>query len=76
MEGFTDPRIKEVRMMGGCVCIEVYDSNALNGFQKFAYQHGVFSRPFLTYLYAMVPYIIQEDELVHVLEVMKAWFRR
>ena len=76
MEGFTDPRIKEVRMMGGCVCIEVYDSNALNGFQEFAYQHGVFSRPFLTYLYAMVPYIIQEDELVHVLEVMKAWFRR
>ncbi|HCC02580.1 MAG TPA: adenosylmethionine--8-amino-7-oxononanoate aminotransferase BioA, partial [Ruminococcaceae bacterium] len=75
MQGFSDPRIKEVRIMGGCVCIEVYDSNTLNGFQEFAYQHGVFSRPFLTYMYAMVPYIIKEDELVHVLDVMKAWFR-
>ena len=24
MAGFTDPRIKEIRSMGGCVCIEVY----------------------------------------------------
>jgi adenosylmethionine---8-amino-7-oxononanoate aminotransferase len=76
MQGFTDPRIKEVRMMGGCVCIEVYDANTLNGFQEFAYQRGVFSRPFLTYMYAMVPYIIQEKELVKVLTTMKAWFRR
>ena len=37
---------------------------------------GVFSRPFLNYLYAMVPYIIQEEELVRVLETMKAWFAR
>jgi adenosylmethionine-8-amino-7-oxononanoate aminotransferase len=76
MEGFTDPRIKEVRIMGGCVCIEVYDSAVLNGYQEFAYQNGVFSRPFLKYLYAMVPYIITEAELVQVLGTMKAWFRR
>ena len=25
MLGFTDPRIKEVRVMGGCTCVEVYD---------------------------------------------------
>jgi adenosylmethionine-8-amino-7-oxononanoate aminotransferase len=76
MEGFTDPRIKEVRIMGGCVCIEVYDSAVLNGYQEFAYQNGVFSRPFLKYLYAMVPYIITEAELMQVLGTMKAWFRR
>lgn len=75
MEGFSDPRIKEVRMMGGCVCIEVYDSNVLNGFQQFAYEHGVFSRPFLNYMYAMVPYIINEQQLIQVLDTMKAWFK-
>ena len=76
MSGFTDERIKEIRIMGGCICIEVQDKNALDGYQAFAYERGVFSRPFLTYLYAMVPYIIKEEELVQVLNTMKAWFRK
>jgi adenosylmethionine-8-amino-7-oxononanoate aminotransferase len=76
MAGFTDPRIKEVRSMGGCVCIEVKDGADLDGFQQFAYERGVFSRPFLNYMYAMVPYIITEEELVKILDTMKAWFRR
>ncbi len=74
MEGFRDPRVREVRIMGGCVCVEVYDPGTLKGYQQFAYEHGVFSRPFLNYMYAMVPYIISEEELVQVLDVMKAWF--
>ena len=76
LAGFTDPRVKEVRIMGGCVCLEVYDSKELQGFQQFAYGRGVFSRPFLNYMYAMVPYIIRDDELIQVLDTMKAWFRR
>lgn len=76
MEGFTDPRIREVRMMGGCVCVEVYDPSVLKGYQEYAYKRGVFSRPFLNYLYAMVPYIIKEEELVQVLQCMKDWFAR
>lgn len=75
MAGFTDPRIKEIRSMGGCVCIEVYDAETLAGFQQFAYERGVFSRPFLNYMYAMVPYIIEEPELLQVLNTMKAWFQ-
>lgn len=74
MADFSDPRIKEIRIMSGCVCIEVYDSAVLKGYQEFAYRHGVFSRPFLSYLYAMVPYIIEENELVKVLGTMKEWF--
>lgn len=74
MAGFTDPRIKEVRIMGGCVCIEVYDGKVLDGFRKFAYERGVFSRTFLKYMYAMVPYVISESELVTILDTMKAWF--
>lgn len=76
MNGFTDDRIKEVRIMGGCVCIEVKDSKDIEGYQQFAYERGVFSRPFIKYIYAMVPYVITEAELVQVLDTMKAWFRR
>lgn len=76
MANFTHPSIKEIRIMGGCVCIEVTDSKVLDGFKKFAYDRGVFSRPFLKYLYAMVPYIINEEELVTILNTMKSWFLR
>lgn len=76
LDGFSDPRIREIRIMGGCVCIEVYDSETLREYQQFACERGVFSRPFLNYLYAMVPYVISEDQLVTVLDCMKAWFSR
>lgn len=74
MEGFCDPRVKEVRILGGCVCVEVNDAAVLKGYQQFAFERGVFSRPFLKYLYAMVPYVIEEKELVQVLGCMKEWF--
>lgn len=76
MDGFTHPLVKEVRIMGGCVCVEVYDSKTLEGFQEFAYERGVFSRPFLKYMYSMVPYIIEEEDLVKIFDTMKAWFNR
>lgn len=75
MEGFTDPRIREVRILGGCVCVEVWEEKTLEGYRQFAYERGVFARPFLRYLYAMVPYIITEEKLIQVLDTMKAWFR-
>ena len=55
-------------------CIEVYDPETLEGYQQFAYEKGVFSRPFLKYLYSMVPYIIEEKELVKIFDTMKEWF--
>lgn len=76
MEGFSDSRIKDIRIMGGCVCIEVKEASMVQGYQQFAYEKGVFSRPFLNYLYAMVPYVINEQELVKVLDTMKLWFNR
>nr|WP_297176911.1 adenosylmethionine--8-amino-7-oxononanoate transaminase [uncultured Agathobaculum sp.] len=76
LQGFSDPRIRDIRIMGGCVCIEVRDAATLRGYQQFAYERGVFSRPFLNCLYAMVPYVITEAELVQVIDTMKAWFAR
>lgn len=74
MAGFSHPKVKEVRILGGCVCVEATEPACLQGYQQFAYQRGVFSRPFLRYLYAMVTYIITEEQLVQVLDTMKAWF--
>ena len=56
--------------------MEVYDPNTLDGFQQFAYERGVFSRPFLSYMYSMVPYVIKEEELVKIFDVMKEWFNK
>lgn len=74
LAGFSDPRIREIRIMGACICIEVTDERDLEGFPAFARERGVFNRPFLQYMYAMPPYVITEEELVQVLETMKAWF--
>lgn len=74
LNGFSSDKIKEIRIMGGCVCIEVKDGKYLEGFRQYAYEHGVFSRPFLKYMYAMVPYVIEEWELVKIIDVMKSWF--
>ena len=74
LKGLESSEIKDVRVMGGCACVEVYNSKTLDGYQQFAYERGVFSRPFLSYLYAMVPYVITEDELIKVFAVMKEWF--
>ena len=74
MEGFSHPKIEEVRVMGGCLCIELKDGKDIEGFQEFAYERGVFARPFLKYIYSMVPYVIKEDELRKVMRTMKEWF--
>lgn len=76
LSGFTDERIKEIRIMGACACIEVKNPKYLEGYRDYAYKNHVFARPFLSYLYAMVPYIITEEELVQVLNTMKNWFKQ
>ncbi len=76
MEDFADDRIQEVRIMGGCVCVEVKDSKVLEGYQDYAYQKGVFARPFLKYLYSMYPYILSDGQLEQILLTMKEWFSR
>ena len=75
MKGFSDPRIADIRIMGGCICIEVKKEETLKGYQEYACQKGVFARPFLKYLYAMIPYVITESELIQILDTMKAWFK-
>lgn len=72
-EDFSSDKIQEIRILGGCICIEVKNEKYLEGFRQYAFEHGVFTRPFLKYMYAMVPYIIEDWELVKVINVMKTW---
>lgn len=71
---FKSDKVKEVRIMGGCLCLEVYDNKDLKGFSQYALNHGIHSRPFINYIYGMFPYIINEEELSHVCGVYKQWF--
>ncbi len=74
MKGFSHNSIQEIRIMGGCVCIEVKDSATLKGYQEYAYKKGVFARPFLNFLYTMFPYVLSDEELIQILTTMKEWF--
>ena len=76
LNNFEARGVSDVRIMGGCICIECENAEVTRGFQGFAYDRGIFSRPFLRYIYAMPPYIISEGELTKVIDVMKEWFRR
>ena len=75
-ENFSSPCVKGIRILGGCACIECADPKFIKGFQEFACGRGVFNRPFLKYIYAMPPYVIKEDELVKIFDVMKAWLKK
>ena len=74
LKNFAHPDIREVRIMGGCVCIECTTPEKIRGFQEFAYSRGVFSRPFIRYIYTMPPYVISDDDFRKILAVMREWF--
>jgi len=67
-------KIKEIRVIGGCACVEVYEASSLEGFSDFAFKKGVWNRPFLNYCYTMPPYIINQEELNQIVNVFKEWF--
>lgn len=76
LSGYKNPKIKEIRIMGGCIAVEANNPADLTGYQDFAYKNGVFARPFSNIMYAMVPYIITDTELTQVIETMKAWWNK
>ena len=68
--------IKEKRILGAMGAIEVYDKKHLEGFQNLAYKNGVWLRPIGNVVYLMPPYIIQENELRKILDIIKKWFNK
>ena len=74
--GYEANGLRDVRAMGGCICFEAKNGADLSGFQDFAAKRGVFARNFLNVQYAMVPYIIRDEELIQIIDTMKAWWKR
>lgn len=74
-EDIESDLIDSKRVLGVTGVIEVKESKSLKGFQKFAYDRGVWLRPFGNYLYTMPPYIIQDEELEVIVGVIKEWFK-
>jgi adenosylmethionine-8-amino-7-oxononanoate aminotransferase len=73
---FTHEDIVETRVLGATGAIEVKEASHHKGIQEFAAERGVWLRPFERYIYTMPPYIITEDELRKITQVMKDWFSR
>lgn len=73
-ENIESDLIDSKRVLGVTGVIEVKDSRDLAGFQEFAYERGVWLRPFGRYMYTMPPYIVEEEELGKIVDVMKEWF--
>jgi adenosylmethionine-8-amino-7-oxononanoate aminotransferase len=74
LKDLKSEHIKDVRIMGACACIEVYDNKVFEGFSEFAYENGIWNRPFLNFMYTMPPYIIKEEELIRITDTFKKWF--
>jgi adenosylmethionine-8-amino-7-oxononanoate aminotransferase len=61
------------RIIGAIGAIEFKEASMLAGFNAFARTHGVWLRPIGNILYLMPPYIIEEQEIVSVINVMRTW---
>lgn len=72
---FKHELVKGTRILGVTAVIEVKDSKVLKGFQEFAYKNDAYIRPFGSYLYIMPSYILKEEEVRKLCNVMKAYFK-
>jgi adenosylmethionine---8-amino-7-oxononanoate aminotransferase len=68
-------KIEDIRVLGATGVIEVKDKDCLDGVQEFAISQGVWLRPFEKYLYTMPAYIIKEQELAKITQVMMDFFK-
>ncbi|GAA4901727.1 adenosylmethionine--8-amino-7-oxononanoate transaminase [Mucilaginibacter defluvii] len=72
----SSPHIAGKRSIGAIGVIEVKDATTLSGFKAFAMDEGVWLRPIGKVLYLMPPYIIEPDELISIINLMRKWINR
>lgn len=68
---FKHKKVKEVRIKGAMVCLEVHSENDLKKASQKAKEKGVFLRPFSKYLYSMPPYCITKKEAKKISNTLK-----
>lgn len=70
---FASKKVKAVRIQGAMAVIETQTNTDTVGIQEFGLMHGVWLRPYQNYVYTMPPYIISDDELRKITNIMKQW---
>lgn len=70
------PAIVDKRTIGAIGAIEVQQEDMMAGFNAFAMDKGVWLRPIGKVVYLMPSYIISEEELMSVIDVIREWINR
>lgn len=66
----SNPRVKEVRVLGSIGVVEMKEPVNVGEFQKECVRRGIWVRPFGRNVYVMPPYIISDGELQHLITQM------
>lgn len=66
----SNPRVKEVRVLGSIGVVEMKEPVDVGEFQKECVRRGIWVRPFGRNVYVMPPYIISAGELQHLITQM------
>lgn len=66
----SNPRVKEVRVLGSIGVVEMKEPVDVGEFQKECVKRGIWVRPFGRNVYVMPPYIISDGELQHLITQM------
>lgn len=66
----SNPKVKEVRVLGSIGVVEMKEPVDVGEFQKECVGRGIWVRPFGRNVYVMPPYIISDGELQHLITQM------
>lgn len=69
------PSVKETRVIGAIGVIELNEVVDIPVAQKFFVENGIWLRPFRNLIYMMPPYIITEEELNKIFDVVYSFLR-
>jgi adenosylmethionine---8-amino-7-oxononanoate aminotransferase len=67
------PGIVHKRIIGAMGALEFKEASMLSGFNAFARTQGVWLRPIGNILYLMPAYIIEEQDVIAIINVMRQW---
>lgn len=73
---FRHPVVRDVRILGAMMVIEVNDPLHWKGLREFASERGVWIRPFRNFIYLMPPFVISDGQLDQISAVLRDWFSR
>lgn len=68
------PQVVDVRVLGGCACVQTHRPEDLRNYALWAGERGVYARPFGCTLYAMPAYVMNDEQWDRVLSCMVDWF--